>query len=86
MLSLYEPSLSVELRAMILALPTLEVTADYWSRAGQMRSMLLARRLKARVGDALIAQSCLDHGVALLTRDRDFRHFARYCGVRLVVE
>ena len=34
------------------------------------------KRLKARLGDALIAQSCIDAHVVLLTRDRDFRTFA----------
>jgi predicted nucleic acid-binding protein len=37
---------------------------------------VLAKRHKARLGDALIAQSCIDHGIPLLTRDRDFRNFA----------
>ncbi len=35
-----------------------------------------------RMADALIAQSCLDHDVALVTRDRDFRNFARAAGLR----
>jgi predicted nucleic acid-binding protein len=39
--------------------------------------------LKAKVADALIAQSCIDHDVALITRDRGFRHFAKHCGLRL---
>jgi predicted nucleic acid-binding protein len=40
-------------------------------------------KLRARLPDALIAQSCIDHDVALITRDRDFRYFAKYCGLRL---
>jgi predicted nucleic acid-binding protein len=44
---------------------------------------LLARRLRARLADTLIAQSCIDNDVALITRDADFRHFAKYCGLRL---
>jgi len=28
--------------------------------------------------NALIAQSCLDHNVALVTNDRDFRHFEEH--------
>jgi predicted nucleic acid-binding protein len=30
---------------------------------------------KAKLADTLIAQSCLDHDVPLITRDGDFRHF-----------
>ncbi|MGH0032813.1 MAG: hypothetical protein ACQGVC_23715 [Myxococcota bacterium] len=29
--------------------------------------------------------TCLDHGVRLITRDDDFRHFARVGGLRLAV-
>jgi predicted nucleic acid-binding protein len=35
------------------------------------------------LGDALIAQSCIDHDVPLITRDTDFRHFAKHCGLKL---
>ncbi|MHB8420480.1 MAG: PIN domain-containing protein [Myxococcales bacterium] len=56
----------------------------YWERAGLLRSKLLARRLKARLADTLIAQSCLDGAVPLLTRDADFRHFAQWAGLELV--
>jgi predicted nucleic acid-binding protein len=45
--------------------------------------MLHAKRLKAKVADTLIAQSCIDHDVALITRDGDFRHFAKHCGLKL---
>jgi putative intracellular protease/amidase len=40
-----------------------------------LRAKVLAKRRKARLGDALIAQSCIDRGIPLLTRDRDFRAF-----------
>lgn len=52
---------------------------------GALRGVLLAKRLKARLADAMICQSCLDHEVPLLTRDRDFRHFARHGGLQLVL-
>jgi predicted nucleic acid-binding protein len=32
-----------------------------------------------------MAQACLDHGVRLVTRDDDVRHFARLGGLRLAV-
>jgi predicted nucleic acid-binding protein len=43
----------------------------------------LARGIKAPLADALICQSCLDHDAALITRDRDFRPFAKHCGLKL---
>ena len=64
---------------------TLELWEGYWERAGKNRSKLKARGLKAKVADALIAQSCIDHNVPLLTRDEDFRHYSEYCGLRLEI-
>jgi hypothetical protein len=34
--------------------------------------------------DSLIAQSCLDHDLLLVTRDRDFSLFQKLAGLRLV--
>jgi predicted nucleic acid-binding protein len=45
----------------------------------------LAKHRKARLGDALIAQSCIDRGIPLLTRDRYFRSFAEAAGLDLVI-
>lgn len=47
-----------------------------------MRSMLLSMTLKAKLPDVLIAQSCIDHDIPLITYDRDFRHFVR-AGLKL---
>jgi predicted nucleic acid-binding protein len=44
----------------------------------------LKRNKKARVADALIAQSCFDQSTPLVTRDRDFRHFAAAAGLPLL--
>ena len=73
----------VPIERLILDLEMLELTGGYWARAGRMRRQLLGRGLKSKVGDALIAQSCVDHDVPLITRDPDFRHFAKHCGLKL---
>lgn len=65
------------------SLAILDIKDGYWRRAGEARARLKARGLKASIGDALIAQSCIDHDIALITRDDDFRHFAKHCGLRL---
>jgi predicted nucleic acid-binding protein len=75
---LSDPVLPARVAALLKELPRLEVTAGYWERAGALRAKLLAKGLKARLADTLIAQSCIDHDVPLVTADRDFRHFARY--------
>lgn len=63
--------------------PQLDITQDYWLRAAKIRAILLEKKLAAKIPDTLIAQSCIDHDVALITRDADFRHFAKYCGLKL---
>lgn len=45
---------------------------------------LMTKKLRARLADALIAQSCLDHEIPLITRDRDFQNFAKYAGLNLL--
>jgi predicted nucleic acid-binding protein len=76
------PNLDRSGRDTLLALPLLDVLDGYWERAGLLRSRLHSHALKARLADVLIAQSCLDHNVGLITRDRDFRHFAQH-GLRI---
>jgi predicted nucleic acid-binding protein len=80
---LSDPASGPAIEELIRQVPALEPHADYWLRAGVSRRRLVKQGLKARLGDALIAQSCIDHDVALITRDRDFRHFAKHCGLKL---
>jgi predicted nucleic acid-binding protein len=70
-------------RTTLLSLPLLDLLPEYWQRVGATRASVLKHGLRARLADALIAQSCIDHDVALITRDRDFRHFAAHCGLKL---
>lgn len=80
-----DPKLPLEVSQILSELPLIDISAGYWQRAGELRAMVLAKRRKARLGDALIAQSCIDRGVPLLTRDRDFRAFAAAAGLDLVI-
>jgi len=82
---LSDPKLPAEVSETLAALPLVELKSGYWQRAGALRSKVLAKRRKARLGDALIAQCCLDRGIPLLTRDRDFRAFAEAAGLQLVI-
>jgi len=82
---LSDPQLSPGVARTLSELPLIEVRPGYWQRAGALRAKVLARRRKARLGDALIAQSCIDRGIPLLTRDRDFRAFAKAAGLDLVI-
>lgn len=75
------PKLADDVAEKILALPRIEILDGYWERTGNLRATVLAMRRKARLADALIAQACLDHGLPIIVRDRDFRHFAAAAGL-----
>lgn len=82
---LSDPKLPSSVAETLSEVPSIEIASGYWQRAGGLRAKVLARRRKARLGDALIAQSCIDGGVPLLTRDRDFRAFSEAAGLDLVL-
>ena len=79
-----DPALDPDIAALFRSLPLLEIRDGYWQRAGELRARVLARGGKARLADTLVAQSCLDHDVPLITLDRDFRAFVREAGLRLL--
>jgi hypothetical protein len=81
---LSEPQLPRDVAALLETIPLLEITEGYWSRSGMLRASLLRKRRKARLADCLIAQSCLDVQVPLITRDRDFRSIATATGLTIV--
>ena len=81
---LSDPAISRTVRSLLAGLPLLEVEPGYWERAGALRASVLKQKKKARVADSLIAQSCLDQSTPLVTRDRDFRHFAAVVGLPLL--
>ncbi len=81
---LSDPGLPQDVAKMLAEIPLVETKAGYWQRAGALRARVLGRRRKARLGDALIAQSCIDAELPLLTRDRDFRTFSEAAGLDLV--
>jgi predicted nucleic acid-binding protein len=82
---LSDPGLPAGVAATLAAVPMIDVEPGYWHRAGTLRAKVLSRRRKARLGDALIAQTCVDRGIPLLTRDRDFRAFITAARLNLVV-
>lgn len=80
---LSDPKAPPDVAEMLASLPLIEPDAGYWRRAAELRAHVLANRRKARLGDALIAQSCIDRDIALLTRDRDFLAFEQAAALKL---
>jgi predicted nucleic acid-binding protein len=80
---LSDPLASATLADLLSQIELLEIREGYWQRAGNLRQLIKAKGHKAKTADALIAQSCIDHGISLITHDGDFRHFVRYGGLKL---
>jgi len=82
---LSDPGLSSAVAGRLAEVPMIEIESGYWKRVGLLRAKVLAKRRKARLGDALIAQICIDRAIPLLTRDRGFRAFASAAGLDLAL-
>jgi predicted nucleic acid-binding protein len=80
---LSDPMAQEAMTQTVADFPLLPILDGYWVRAGNNRRILRQNGLKAKVADTLIAQACIDHDVALITRDVDFRHYAKHCGLKL---
>ena len=82
---LSDPQLPSAVAQTLLEIPLIEPSPGYWHRAGMLRAKVLAKARRARLGDALIAQSCLQEGISLITRDKDFRAFAAVAGLAVAL-
>jgi predicted nucleic acid-binding protein len=82
---LSDPGLPSAVFETLVEIPLIEITPGCWQRAGALRARVLSLSRKARLGDALIAQTCLDRDIPLLTRDRDFRAFVEIASLNLIM-
>jgi predicted nucleic acid-binding protein len=71
------------LRPFLVAQHLLDPSDGFWERAGDNRRLLRSKGLKAKLAETLIAQCCIDADVPLIARDSDFRHFEKWCGLKL---
>ena len=83
---LSDPKLPLATAQALSEVPLVEVGREYWREAGLLRAKVLSKRRKARLGDALVAQSCIERRIRLLSRDGDFRAFAEAAGLELVLQ
>lgn len=81
---LSSPVISPAQEKDLAAIPLLEIIPGYWQRAGKLRGRLFRQGYRPKISDTLIAQSCLDHRVPLITRDTDFAAFAKLTDLRLL--
>ncbi len=77
------PTVNPETASVIEDLRVLGLHPGYWRRTGLLRRRMLQAKRRARLGDTLLAQACLDHDLPLLARDSDFEAFADIAGLKL---
>jgi len=56
---LSDPHLPQAVELNILQIPQLPLSAGFWERVGHFRRSFLKKKIKCRLADALIAQSCI---------------------------
>jgi predicted nucleic acid-binding protein len=64
-------------------LPLLHPTRDTYIHAAELRNTCRRKGVQLGTIDALIAQLCIEHDLALLTADNDLVHAARLVPLRL---
>ena len=82
---LSDPKLPPSVAKLLTEVPLAEIGSGYWERAGALRAGLRGQGCRARLGDSLIAQSCIDSSATFLTRDQDFRAFSDTTGLNLFI-
>ena len=80
---LSDPKGGSDVAPLIDQLQIVEITEGYWARAGRLRASVRGAGRKAALGDALLAQACLDADLPLLTADSDFKAFTQLSNLRL---
>ena len=75
------PNMTDTLKAAIQDVPVLDLLPGFWERVGTNRATLLRAGKKARLADTMIATCSLDHGIAIIARDSDYRHFTEHFGL-----
>ncbi len=81
---LSDPAGSLAIEEFLRDILILPIPDGYWERAGALRAKVRKAGRKAALGDALIAQACIDNDTPLLTRDTDFAAFVKIGGLKLV--
>jgi predicted nucleic acid-binding protein len=81
---LSDPGISPAAAKILIEMPLIRIEPGCWQRTGFLRAKVLKMKRRARLADSLIAQSCIDLDIPLLTRDRDLQMFSEAAGVHLM--
>ena len=57
---------------------------NFWKECGKLRRRLARTGFNASLADCLVVQTCLEHGLPLLTRDQGIKKFGPKVGLTLL--
>ncbi|MDN5924497.1 MAG: PIN domain-containing protein [Xanthomonadales bacterium] len=77
------PKDQIRIIERLQALPFLSPSRGTYIQAATLRNTCRRKDVQLGTVDALIAQPCIEHDLALLTADKDFVHAARFVPLRL---
>jgi predicted nucleic acid-binding protein len=72
---LSKPELSGGSRSIVRSVRVLKLKEGFWERAAILRRNEFIDGRSGAIADVLIAQTCIDHRIPLITYDPDFRRF-----------
>jgi predicted nucleic acid-binding protein len=72
---LSNPELSGGSRSIVLSVRIPKVLDGFWRRAAALRRGAVTEGYNSAIADVLIAQTCIDYDLPLVTYDSDFRAF-----------
>lgn len=77
------PKAQAQIVERFAALPLVQPDREDHIHAAALRNA--CRKVGVQIGtiDALLAQLCIRHDMTLLTTDKDFRHAAKHCPLRI---
>ena len=68
----------------LLEMPFASPSPDFWKDTGKLRRQLAKQGVNATLADCLVAQSCLEQDLPLLTRDKGIKKFSEKIGLALI--
>jgi len=77
------PNAGAQIVERFAALPLLQPDREDHIHAAGLRNTCRQAGVQIGTIDALLAQLCIRHELALLTTDRDFTHVAKHCSLRV---
>ena len=76
--------MTADVEKALSEMPFAAPAPDFWKKTGNLRRLLAKQGTNATLADCLVVQSCLEHDLPLLTRDKGIKKFGAKAGLTLI--